>query len=96
MEFTLKNLAGNLHLELSFETGELVSPVARIYVERWSTREGDSFHYISQDCATVSELDWVINGLIGELEHIRKRGHAKFAAAKGQGGDPQRRPKNEA
>jgi len=78
-EFTLNN---NLHLELSFETGEIVSPVARIYVKSWSGREGDSFHYISQDCAASSELDWVVDRLIGELESIRKRGHAKFAAAK--------------
>jgi hypothetical protein len=81
MEFTLKNLASNLHFELSFETDEIVSLVARIYVERWSMREGDPFHYVSQDCATVSELDWVINGLIGELENIRKCGLAKFAQA---------------
>ena len=77
----MKNLPRNLHLELSFETGEPVSPVARIYVENWSMRDGDSFHYISQDCATVSELDWVIEGLIGELERIRKHGHTKFASA---------------
>ena len=81
-EFTLSNL----HLELSFETYEIVSPVARIYVKMWMGRENDSFHYISQDCATASELDWVVNRLIGELENIRKRGRVKFAAAKGQGG----------
>ena len=80
MEFTLQNLAGNLHLELSFEAGEIVSPAARIYVERWSMREGDSFHYISQDCATASELDRVVDRLIGELENIRKSGRAKFAS----------------
>jgi hypothetical protein len=80
MEFTLENLTGNLHLELSFEIGELVSPVARIYVERWSMRRADSFHYIGQDCATASELDWVVNCLIRELENVRKRGHVKFAS----------------
>jgi hypothetical protein len=77
-KFTLSNL----HLELSFETGEIVSPVARIYVKMWMGRENDPLHYISQDCAFTAELDFVVDRLIGELEDIRKRGHAKFAAAK--------------
>lgn len=73
-----------LNLDLSFETDEIVSPVARIYVKMWSGRDGDSFHYLGQDCATASELDWVVDRLIGELEKIRKSGHAKFAAANAQ------------
>lgn len=89
-------LDNTLNLDLSFETGEIVSPVARIYVKMWSGREGDSFHYLGQDCATASELDWVVNRLIGELENIRKSGHAKFAAANAQSGEHGRNPRKEA
>jgi hypothetical protein len=82
-----------LNLDLTFETGEVVSPVSKIYVKAWSEREDDSRRYISQDCATASELDWVVNRLIGELENIRKSGHAKFAAANAKSGERHRSPR---
>lgn len=89
-------LDSTLNLDLSFETGEIVSPVARIYVKAWSECEDDSRRYISQDCATASELDWVVNRLIGELENIRKSGHAKFAAANAKSGEHDHNPKKKA
>ena len=42
--------------------------------------DGDSHRYISLDCLTSSELDNEIDRLKGELENIRTKGHAKFAA----------------
>ena len=70
----------NLHLELSFTTDEPVSPAARIYIKSSSGRDGDPHLYISQDCASSSELDGAINFLRTELENIRRRGNAKFEA----------------
>jgi hypothetical protein len=73
----------NLHLELSFTTEELVSPVARIYVKSSTGKEGDPLRYVSPDCASPRELDEAVDFLKAELEGIRKRGHAKFNASKG-------------
>lgn len=69
----------NLHIQLSFTTGELVSPVARIFVTTVG-RDGDPNRYISPDCATQSEFDHAIDFLHAELEKVRAKGHAKFKA----------------
>ncbi len=70
-----------LHFELDFQTGELVSPVARIYVKSFSENGADGHKYITQDCALPQELDYVIDNLKRELDVLRTLAHAKFAAA---------------
>jgi hypothetical protein len=70
-----------LHLDLSFTTGEPVSPVARIFVKFATLRDGDPKHYVSPDCASPSELDCSVDQLHAELDKIRARGRAKFKTA---------------
>jgi hypothetical protein len=72
------------HLELHFSIGELVSPVARVYVKMSSRNGADSPPYISPDCASPSEFDETIRCLHAELDDIQKRAHAKFAAERRQ------------
>jgi len=52
--------------------------VARIYVKMPSRVEENSLVYITPDCASESEFDEKINGLIEELVQIRVEAHRKF------------------
>ena len=70
-------------LDLDFATDEVISPVGRVYVKRSFPKERDSKTYLTQDCASASELDNAIDRLQAELEDLRRRGRAKFNALKG-------------
>jgi len=72
----------NLHLELEFNTSELYSSVAQIYVKFSSRKEGSSRSYISPDCISPSELDEAVRHLHSELDKIQERANMKFAAAR--------------
>lgn len=54
-------------------------PIARVYLKQTSGVHGSARHYITQDCMTESEFNFCIDRLIGELEVMRTKVHAKFA-----------------
>ena len=76
----------NYSLELSFTSdkgGELPAPaVAEIYIQHSSSYTGNDRRFITPRCLTTMELNGEIDRLHEELESIRKRGHARFAAEK--------------
>jgi hypothetical protein len=63
------------------------APIAEIYVKSCGHRTEDGPPIITPECVTISELEDQVDRLIGELEGIRKKARAKFAAEA-------RRPRN--
>jgi hypothetical protein len=76
----------NCNLELDFTAGrnsELPYPaVAQIFIKGSSSDESGTLRFITPHCLLASELDAEIDRLHAELESIRKRSHARFAAEK--------------
>ena len=84
-----KPMSANLHLELSFETGEIVSLIARIYVKTWSGLvEGDPAQYLTQDCADARDLNIAIPALAARLASGRASG--AVSGGRGGGAGPER------
>ena len=62
--------------------GESLYPaVAQIYIKNSSRDEGGPA-CITPHCVTVQEFDSHVDRLHEELESLRRRGHARFAAEK--------------
>ena len=56
------------------------NPIARIYVNTFTRATADGPALITPDCVNLRELDYQINRLKSELDAIRTRAAAKFAA----------------
>jgi hypothetical protein len=73
------------NLQLKFhsgdvEKGELPFAMAQIALKTWTHDSAEGAPLISPDCVSVIELDFEVDRLHAELEEIRRRGHAQFAA----------------
>lgn len=56
------------------------APIAEIYVKTSTRRSNDGDPLITPECMSLTELEYHIGRLQGELEAIRKKAKTKFKA----------------
>ena len=71
----------SLALEFLDDRDSMLShqPIAAVYVQTSTRRAGGSTHdLVSADCVSVTELEYEVNRLKGELDSILKEGRQRF------------------